>query len=221
MSVSIRPLLPLCSWQCTGLCFCLLIRYSVRLLGLSDQLIGNITKCLQSDHLAQLDPPTRSQTVTNQTTVRISTAHNTAYVIVTWLYFPSLMGNETMNQCSSSENPCHSETAQPRCSAWQNYTYKPNTTVTFREVRRKSVLRKSNWVFIWSAVEPMWTYIRVQLKFKLKNTVTCSAAARPPCRLCYRPAVFSHQLRLAALLFPQGKIRLSFKNVIISVFLLF
>jgi len=139
------------------------------------------------------------RTVPNQSTVWISTAHNTAYVIVTWLYFPFLMGNETMNQCSSSENPCHSETAQLRCSAWQSYTHKPNTTVTFREVRRKSILCKSNWVFIWSTMEPMWIYIRVQLKVKLQNTVTCSAAAWPPRRLCYRPAVFSRQFRPAAL----------------------
>jgi hypothetical protein len=45
------------------------------------------------------------------------------------------------------------------------------------------------------------------------NTLeTWSAAASPPRRLCYRPAVFFRQLRLTALSFPQEKIRLSFQK---------
>jgi hypothetical protein len=74
-----------------------------------------------------------------------------------------------------------------------------HTTVTFREVRSKSKLRKSNWVFMCSTTKPMWKHIGVQMKLKRQNTVTCSAAAWPPRRLCYRPLVFSCHLRLAAL----------------------
>jgi hypothetical protein len=55
-------------------------------------------------------------------------------------------------------------------------------------------------------------YKAAHLKSKLHNTETLLAAAGPPCRLCYRPAVFFRQLRLKELL------KASFKNFIISHF---
>jgi len=47
----------------------------------------------------------------------------------------------------------------------------------------------------------MCKYKWVQLKSKLQHTGTWPSAARPPLRLCYRPAVFFRHLRLILLSF--------------------
>jgi hypothetical protein len=50
-------------------------------------------------------------------------------------------------------------------------------------------------------------YKDVQLKTKLQHIGTWTAAALPPRRLCYRPAIFFLHLCLIALWFPQVEIR--------------
>ena len=52
-----------------------------------------------------------------------------------------------------------------------------------------------------------------QLKTPNSSTMETPAAAWPPRRLCYRPAVFVCYLSPIALSFSQGKIRRAFKNV--------
>lgn len=49
-----------------------------------------------------------------------------------------------------------------------------------------------------------------QLKYKLQYNGTWSASARALRRLCYRPTVFSRQVHLTAILFPQGKLQREF-----------
>jgi len=55
-------------------------------------------------------------------------------------------------------------------------------------------------------------YKGVQLKSNLPRNGICPAAAWPQRRLCYRPAVFFHHLRLTVLSFPQGEILRVFQN---------
>ena len=51
----------------------------------------------------------------------------------------------------------------------------------------------------------MCVYKGVQQKSLVRHTGTRSTTARPPRRLCYRPAVFFHHTHLTAPSFPQGK----------------
>jgi hypothetical protein len=60
-----------------------------------------------------------------------------------------------------------------------------------------------------------WMFMRdgVQVKYKLQNTRTRSAATWPPLPLCYRPAVFFRHVRLIVLHSRKEKFRALFKDV--------
>ena len=61
-------------------------------------------------------------------------------------------------------------------------------------------------------------YKEVQFKSELQHAGTWSAPAWPPCRLCYRPAVFFRHVHLIALSFRPRHIRSALENILLFSF---
>ena len=83
--------------------------------------------------------------------------------------------------------------------------------LTFRNVQRKSNLVQVGIEYIYIA-NYVCIYRGLQLKSEFQHTETWSAAAWPPCRLCYRPAVFSCHILLIPLSLLQGETRPMFQG---------
>ena len=96
----------------------------------------------------------------------------------------------------------------------QNFCLRLNAVVMFRKVRCKSNFAqvRAEYTFGELYTNYICIYKEAQSKSELHQTITSSPVARPPSRLCCRPAVFSCHLRLIALSFVQGYIRHTFQE---------
>ena len=89
--------------------------------------------------------------------------------------------------------------------------------VIFTPTARSGIVTPCEYAFL---ISPIFIFTQAQLKHKIQHTGSRSPSARPPRRLCHRPAV-TFLPPLITFSFPQGQIRRVSQALLFQLFKLF